>query len=255
MSSVNVLILRAPGTNRDEETAVAFHQAGASARLANINEVAKATFRFADYQVIVFPGGFAYGDDLGAGRVLASELNLKLRADIQPFIDRGGLVLGVCNGFQTLVKAGILPGPMSKGQTVTLTNNDSGRFECRWVYLTANPASKCVFTTGIETIYVPVAHGEGKLVADPGVVADLDVALYYTDSQGKRRCGYPCNPNGSMKDIAGITDATGRVFGLMPHPEDHIRETQHPRWTRNEATKSSLGSSIYQNAVDWVRRL
>jgi phosphoribosylformylglycinamidine synthase len=255
MSGVNVLILRAPGTNRDEETALAFRQAGAASRLATINEVAKANFNFSDYQVIVFPGGFAYGDDLGAGRVLASELKLKLQADIQPFIDRGGLVLGICNGFQTLVKAGVLPGPMSKGQTVTLTNNDSGRFECRWVYLTANPASKCVFTTGIETIYVPVAHGEGKLVADPGVVAGLDVALCYTDSEGHRHSGYPHNPNGSIKDIAGITDATGRVFGLMPHPEDHVRETQHPRWTRKEATKASLGSAIYQNGVDWVRRL
>ncbi len=255
MGSVKVLILRAPGTNRDEETAVAFHHAGASTHLATINEVARATFRFTEYQVIVFPGGFAYGDDLGAGRVLASELNLKLRDDIQPFIDRGGLVLGVCNGFQTLVKAGILPGPMGKGQTVTLTNNDSGRFECRWVYLTANPASKCVFTTGIQTIYVPVAHGEGKLVADPAVAASLDVPLYYTNSEGSRNSGYPYNPNGSINDIAGITDATGRVFGLMPHPEDHIRETQHPRWTRGEAMKTSLGSAIYQNAVDWVKKL
>jgi phosphoribosylformylglycinamidine synthase len=255
MSIVNVLILRAPGTNRDEETAFAFHQADASTRLATLNEVATANFRFADYQIIVFPGGFAYGDDLGAGRVLASEINLKLRADIQPFIERGGLVIGICNGFQTLVKAGILPGPMSKGQTVTLTNNDSGRFECRWVYLTANPASKCVFTAGVETIYVPVAHGEGKLVAEPAVVAGLDVALYYTDRQGRRHPGYPHNPNGSLKDIAGITDATGRVFGLMPHPEDHIRETQHPRWTRKEASPASLGSAIYRNGVDWVKKL
>ena len=144
--------------------------------------------------MVVFPGGFAYGDDLGAGRVLASELNLKLRAEIEPFIERGGLVLGVCNGFQTLVKAGILPGPMSKGQTVTLTNNDSGRFECRWVYLSANPKSKCVFTRGIERIYVPVAHGEGKLVAPPEVIESLDVALYYTDAEGKQHAGYPAQP-------------------------------------------------------------
>ncbi len=255
MSSVNVLILRAPGTNRDEETAAAFQQAGATTRLATINEVARAAFRFADFQVMVFPGGFAYGDDLGAGRVLASELNLKLRTDVQPFIDRGGLVLGICNGFQTLVKAGILPGPMSDGQTVTLTNNDSGRFECRWVYLTANPSSKCIFTAGIRTIYVPVAHGEGKLVADPAVVASLDIALYYTDAKGNRHQGYPHNPNGSTMDIAGITDTTGRVFGLMPHPEDHTRESQHPRWTRGEVPKESLGSSIYQNAVDWIKRI
>ena len=244
MSTVNVLILRAPGTNREEETAAGFQQAGALTQLATINQVARAAFRFADYQIVVFPGGFAYGDDLGAGKVLASELNLKLRAEIEPFIERGGLVLGVCNGFQTLAKAGILPGPMSKGQTITLTNNDSGRFECRWVYLTANPKSKCVFTRGIERIYVPVAHGEGKLVAAPEVIESLDVALYYTNAEGRKRAGYPHNPNGSLKDIAGITDRTGRIFGLMPHTEDHIRASQHPRWTRGEDSEGTLGSAI-----------
>lgn len=255
MNNVNVLILRAPGTNRDEETAAAFAQFGATVTPATVNQVARAAFRLSNYQCLVIPGGFAYGDDLGAGKVLASELNLKLRHEIEPFIERGGLVMGICNGFQTLVKAGILPGPMSKGQQVTLTNNDSGRFECRWVYLTANPQSKCVFTRGIGTIYVPVAHGEGKLVAPPEVAGTLDAALYYTDSDGNRGAGYPANPNGSIEDIAGITDSTGLVFGLMPHPENHIRTTQHPRWTRRDATETSLGSAIYRNAVEWIKRL
>ena len=255
MSKVNVLILRAPGTNREEETGAAFELFGAKVQYATVNQVARAAFRFADYQVVVFPGGFAYGDDLGAGMVLASELTLKLRQEAEPYIAKGGLMLGVCNGFQTLVKAGILPGPMSKGQTVTLTNNDSGRFECRWVYLTANPKSKCVFTKGIETIYVPIAHGEGKLVAPPEILEKLDVGLYYTDAEGKKHAGYPHNPNGSLKDIAGITDGTGRVFGLMPHPEDHIRATQHPNWTRGEASEKTLGSAIYKNAVEWVKSL
>ncbi|MCL2140180.1 MAG: phosphoribosylformylglycinamidine synthase I [Dehalococcoidia bacterium] len=255
MSIVKVLLLRAPGINREEETAIAFEQAGAVTQFATINQVARADFRFRDYQVLVFPGGFAYGDNLGAGRVLSNELNLKLKDEIAPFISNGGLVLGICNGFQTLVKAGILPGPTSNGQSVTLTNNDSGRFECRWVYLTANPNSKCVFTRNIETIYVPVAHGEGKLVAPPEVVEKLDVALYYTDMKGRRQAGYPFNPNGSVNDIAGITDESGRVFGLMPHPEDHIYNTHHPRWTRGEAQISGLGSAIYHNAVNWVRSL
>jgi phosphoribosylformylglycinamidine synthase len=144
---------------------------------------------------------------------------------------------------------------MTKGQTVTLTNNDSGRFECRWVYLTANHMSKCVFTKGIKTIYVPIAHGEGKLVASPDIIQKLDVALYYTDEHGQRRKGYPYNPNGSMEDIAGITDESGRIFGLMPHPEDHICTGHHPRWTRGEATTNSLGSTIYKNAVNWVQHL
>jgi phosphoribosylformylglycinamidine synthase subunit PurQ / glutaminase len=253
MSTAKILIIRAPGTHRDEESGAAFELFGAKVTIATVEQVARAAFRFADYQLVMFPGGFAYGDDLGAGRVLASELNLKLKAEIEPFIENGGLVLGVCNGFQTLVKAGILPGPMSKGQTVTLTNNDSGKFECRWVYLTANPKSKCVFTKDIETIYVPVAHGEGKLVAPPEVIDKLDVALYYTDAEGHKHAGHPLNPNGSMKDIAGITDKTGRVFGLMPHPEDHIRQTHHPRWTRGEWTEKSLGSAIYKNAVEWIK--
>ena len=164
-------------------------------------------------------------------------------------------MLGVCNGFQTLVKAGILPGPMSKGQTVTLTNNDSGRFECRWVYLSANPKSKCVFTQRHRAHLR--AGGPRRGQAGSRTRGDRSWTWRSTiqTRRGRKHAGYPHNPNGSLKDIAGITDATGRIFGLMPHPEDHIRATQHPRWTRGEAAESSLGSAIYKNAVDWVKSL
>lgn len=255
MSRVKTLIMRAPGTNRDEEAAFAFELADAITERVYVNQLVGGEKRLAGYQILAFPGGFSYGDDLGAGKVQANELMARLCDEVAIFIERGGLVLGICNGFQLLVKAGILPGPVSLGQTVTLTNNDSGRFECRWVYLAANKKSRCIFTRGMELIYVPVAHGEGKLVAPADVLDRLDIALYYADEAGNPCTLYPSCPSGSMRGIAGITDATGRVFGLMPHPEDHIRPSQHPRWTRAEASGAGNGLKIFQNAVDWVKSL
>jgi phosphoribosylformylglycinamidine synthase I len=254
MARVRTLILRAPGTNCDQETAFAFQQAGAETSLVHIGQLIRHRQRLADYQIMVVPGGFTYGDDLGAGRVLSNEIRLKLGDDMERFIENGCLILGICNGFQVLVKAGILPGGESR-QKLTLTTNDSGRFECRWVHLAANSKSQCVFTRGIERLYLPVAHGEGKLVADTAVINSLDVALYYTDGQGNRQTGYPHNPNGSMADIAGICDGTGRIFALMPHPERHIRNSQHPRWSHQRNTNKEDGLGIFKNAVAWVRSL
>ncbi|MCJ7764243.1 MAG: phosphoribosylformylglycinamidine synthase I [Dehalococcoidales bacterium] len=254
MAKVRTLILRAPGTNCDQETAFAFQQAGAETSLVHIGQLIRRRQKLADYQIMVVPGGFTYGDDLGAGRVLSNEIRLKLGDDIERFIENGCLILGICNGFQVLVKAGILPGGKSR-QKLTLATNDSGRFECRWVYLAANSKSRCVFTRGIERLYLPIAHGEGKLVADTAVINSLDVALYYTDGQGNRQAGYPHNPNGSMADIAGICDGTGRIFALMPHPERHIRDSQHPRWPRQRSDSKEDGLGIFKNAVAWVRSL
>jgi phosphoribosylformylglycinamidine synthase I len=253
MAQVKALVLRAPGTNRDEETAFAFNKAGAVTELAHVNELVAGERKFGDYQILAFPGGFSYGDDLGAGKVQANELILKLACEIGPYIEKGGLVIGACNGFQVLVKAGILPGPVGSGQTATLTNNDSGRFECRWVYLRGNEKSRCIFTRGIDIIYVPVAHGEGKFVAADDVLDRLDVSLFYADAEGNRCTDYPACPSGSLRGIAGITDATGRVFGLMPHPEDSIQGQQHPRWTRGDIRYSGSGLQIFKNAVDWVK--
>jgi len=205
---------------------------------------------------MVIPGGFTYGDDIAGGKVLANELRLKLGEDMVRFIEDGKLILGICNGFQVLVKAGFLPEP-SKGSSpqLTLAPNDSGKFECRWVYLSVNKQSPCVFTRGTETMYLPVAHAEGKLVAVADTSPDLNAVLYYTDELGNTDAGYPYNPNGSIGDIAGICDASGRVFGLMPHPERHVRSTQHPRWTRLGAREYGDGFQVFRNAVEWARSL
>ncbi len=254
MSRIKTLILRAPGTNCDEETAFAFQQAGAETSLVHVGQLIRREQKLADYQIMVIPGGFTYGDDLGAGRVLANEMKLRLGEDIQRFVEKGCLILGICNGFQVLVKTGVLPGIKGE-QRLTLTSNDSGRFECRWVYLKTNSSNKCVFTSGIERLYLPVAHGEGKIVADAAFLGQVNAAVYYTDEQGSLNAGYPCNPNGSMADIAGICDSTGRIFALMPHPERHIRPSQHPRWPEGEAGKQENGSKIFINAVEWIKSL
>ena len=256
MSKVKTLILRAPGTNCDAETAFAFQQAGAVTSLVHVNRLINRQERLSDYQIMVIPGGFTYGDDIAAGKVLANELRLKLGEDMHRFVEDGGLILGICNGFQALVKAGVLPKP-SDGSLpqLTLTANDSGKFECRWVHLRVNKESPCLFTRGIDNMFLPVAHGEGKVVANPEALPDLNVVLYYTDENGNTGAGYPYNPNGSVANIAGICDASGRVFALMPHPERHIRGTQHPQWTRYGAKKYGDGFQIFQNAVKWAKNL
>jgi phosphoribosylformylglycinamidine synthase len=237
MSTVRALILRESGTNCDEETAFAFRKAGAETELVHIGQLIRKEKRLGDYQIMVVPGGFTYGEDLGAGKVLANEMKLRLGEEIEGFISNGCLIMGICNGFQALVKNGILPGTRGE-QRLTLTNNDSGRFECRWVYLAADEKSNCDFTQGIERLYLPIAHGHGKLVADADTLNEINVALYYTDKEGNHNAGYPYNPNGSMNDIAGISDATGRIFALMPHPERHIHPHHHPRWSAERGRRA-----------------
>jgi len=253
MSKIRVLALRAPGTNCDMETVFAFEQAGAVVSRLHINQFVRGHEHLSDYQILVVPGGFTYGDDISAGRVLANEFKLGLGEEIERFIEDGKLILGICNGFQVLVKAGILS--VDNGTIpLTLTDNDSGRFECRWVYLAVNPKSPCVFTRGIDRMYLPVAHAEGKAVAGDDV-PDKNIVLRYTDEYGNSGAGYPHNPNGSQADIAGMCDDTGHVFALMPHPERFIRSTQHPRWTRREIQEQGDGLRIFQNAVEWVKNL
>ncbi len=252
MTRVRTLVLRAPGTNCDVETVFAFEQAGSAVDSAHVNELVRGEKSLSHYQILVIPGGFTYGDDVSAGKILANELRLKLGGDVQRFIEGGGLILGICNGFQVLVKAGILP-PLENGQRLTLAGNDSNRFECRWVYLRVDQESSCVFTKGIGAMYLPVAHAEGKIMAEAETLSELNVVLRYADEKGNVRAGYPYNPNGSLGNIAGICDASGRIFALMPHPERFIRWTQHPRWSRETPQQHGDGLAIFRNAVEWVR--
>ena len=254
MNKVKVLILREQGTNCDNETAFAFEQAGAVTTLVHIDELIRHQRKLGDFQIMAIPGGFTYGDDLGAGRVLANEIKLKLGQEIQTFIESGRLILGICNGFQVLVKAGILPGPIGSQQLISFTSNDSGKFECRWVHLRVNEECPCLFTKGIERLYLPVAHGEGKVVAVPEALAKIRVALYYVDEMDNK-AGYPYNPNGSIENIAGICDDSGRIFAVMPHPERYIWKSQHPQWTRKGVEGWGDGFKIFANAVKWAQSL
>lgn len=256
MNKVRTLILRAPGTNCNVETAFAFEQAGAATNTVHINRLIRGEERLADYQILVVPGGFTYGDDISAGRVLANELRLKLGGEISRFVADGRLILGICNGFQVLVKAGILPGGINGDEaSLTIAANDSGRFECRWVHMVVNPLPPCVFTAGMERMELPVAHGEGKFVAEPEALQRLNVVLYYADRDGNQEAGYPHNPNGSMGNVAGICDPSGRIFGLMPHPERYVRGTQHPQWTRMMFREHGDGFRIFTNAVKYAQGL
>lgn len=255
MASPRVLILRAPGTNCDEETAYAFELTGAKAERVHVNRLIENPALHARYQVLCIPGGFSYGDDIAAGRILASRLNRHLSEMVNAFVDSGDrLVLGICNGMQVLMRLGVLASP------ATLTWNDQGRFEDRWVHLAVDHGP-CVFLRDIERMYLPVAHAEGKFaVTDPLRLAELRdqgrLALRYvmgeSDAPGDAPLPFPHNPNGSHANVAGLCDASGRVFGLMPHPERYVDPTQHPRWTRGEAAADGGdGLAIFRNAVRW----
>ena len=255
-----VLILRAPGTNCDVETAFAFETAGAEADRVHICRLLEEPSLADDYQILCLPGGFSYGDDVAAGRILANQIEHHLADVLGKFKDDGKLVLGICNGFQVLIKSGLLlESNEDRGAAATLTWNDSGKFEDRWVELSAKDG-KCVFLKDIEKMYLPVAHAEGKFVArDADTLADLDRAgqlvLRYQALNGAQTNGsgvpYPDNPNGSTLDVAGVCDTTGRVFGLMPHPERFIDRTQHPRWTRETLDDEGAGLAVFKNAVGY----
>ena len=275
MSRPPILVLHATGTNRDHEAAWACELAGGAPEIVHVNQLVAGDRKLAQYRLLVLPGGFSYGDDLGAGKLWAVVLRHRLADDLARFIESGRPVLGICNGFQALVKSGVLTGPSGEeqrtddeassrdarvplSQRITLARNDSARFECRWVYLEPQANSPCIFTRGLaEPIYCPVAHGEGKLVAsDDGVLASLEqnglVALRYVGSD-RRPAGYPWNPNGSQGGIAGICNLAGTVLGLMPHPEDHVIAEQHPRFHRGE--QGMLGLPLFANGVRYASEL
>jgi len=250
-----VCILRSAGTNCDQETAAAFKLAGGAPELLHINRLVSGARTLDDFQILALPGGFSYGDDVASGKIFANELRFKLVDSLRKFISEGKLIIGICNGFQVLVKSGFLPGDRALRQDTSLIINDSAKFEDRWVYL-KSAAGRCVWTMSLKKIiYLPVAHGEGKfVVADKQVLNRLklnkQIVFQYSDAAGKFR-GYPDNPNGSCESIAGICDETGRVFGLMPHPERHIYAAQHPR--KDGFVKDVDGLQIFKNGVNFIK--
>ena len=283
MATPRVLILRAPGTNCDQETAFAFQRAGGRPDLVHINRLLESPDLPDAYQILCLPGGFSYGDDVAAGRILAGQIRHHLAETMARFKDGGRLVLGICNGFQVLIKSGILlPDDPSAGPAATLTWNDSGRFEDRWVHLAVD-SDKCVFLRGIESIELPIAHAEGKFVPrDDATLQSLaaagQLALRYCEKPVGYACAtgsasaprtvdsstgggsapprtlqgavpFPANPNGSVANVAGVCDVSGRVFGLMPHPERFIEPTHHPQWTRRPTSEVGQGLKIFENAV------
>ena len=254
MPQPHVIILRAPGTNCDRETALAFERAGAQTEIVHVNRLLEKPDVLQRFQVLCVPGGFSYGDDIAAGRILAMQLSHHLAEPIRRFRDDDKLILGICNGFQTLIKAGVLA-MGEDGPAATLAWNDSGRFEDRWVALRTE-GSKCVFLRGIERMVLPVAHAEGKFVPrDEQTLRRMETAgelvLRYAGDEPATELSYPANPSGSVAGVAGICDATGRIFGLMPHPERHIDPTHHPRWTRGEAGPAGDGLPVFLNAVSY----
>jgi phosphoribosylformylglycinamidine synthase len=264
MAQPRILILRAPGTNCDKEAAHAFAQAGGVPETLHVNRVLEAPRRLAEFQVLCIPGGFSYGDDIAAGRILGNQMQHHLSDALETFREAGKLILGICNGFQVLLKTNLLAIADERGPTATLTLNDSGHFETRWVRLGVEPG-RCVFLSGVQQMELPVAHAEGKFVARDDVVfgrmaATGQLVLRYTSGTGMPRLAglatqvpYPANPNGAMGDVAGICDGTGQVLGLMPHPERFVDPTQHPRWTREPRKGAGDGLQVFQNAVRYFR--
>ncbi len=257
--NVKVLVLRTAGTNCNEETAFAFSHFGASVEQVHVNQLVQGRTKLSDYHILALSGGFSYGDDIASGRILANELRLKLGDDISKFIADGKLILGICNGFQILAKAGILPGLGAQGQEATLFHNDSAKFESRWVHLSVNN-DKSVWTKELaKQIYLPVAHGEGKFIPKDAKIletlkANGQVIFNYCTTDGKEP-SYPQDPNGSTEHIAGICDTTGRVLGLMPHPERHFFNHQHPFWSRLPKTnKMGDGAKIFENGIEYVKK-
>lgn len=253
----NVAILKAEGTNFDEETFEAFNLAHANAKILLMSEVLKKPSVLSGFEILDIPGGFSYGDDLYSGKIWANELNSHLKYALAGFIKRGGLIIGVCNGFQVLVRCGILPGFGTLNETIGLIYNQKNKFECRWVNIKLQD-NRCVFLNG-QTLegMLPVEHGEGRFIVKDDAVAkklrdNQQIVFQYCDSLGAPTQTYPFNPNGSVQAIAGICDTSGQVFGMMPHPEHFMYDYQYPNWRREK--KEPFGIKIYENAVAFLKR-
>jgi len=265
---VKALVLTGYGINCEEETAFAFRKAGAEAEIVHVNDLIEKPERLKEAQIFAFPGGFSYGDDTGSGIALANKIRANLWNELVDFIEGESLIIGICNGFQVITNLGILPGIKERKpeRTVALAHNNTARYECRWVSLKSF-SKKCVFTKGIDFIRVPVAHGEGKFTASEETLKQLNdngqvVFRYVRDKEKLAEGVFPLNPNGSVEDIAGICDPTGRILGMMPHPERNIFFTQQDDWTLQkeklkrlgkEIPEESDGMQIFRNAVEYFR--
>ncbi|MFO7973815.1 MAG: phosphoribosylformylglycinamidine synthase subunit PurQ [Candidatus Hydrogenedentota bacterium] len=258
--SVRAIVLTGFGINCDNETEAALKRAGAEADRVHLNDIITDVSRLDAYHIFAVPGGFSFGDDVASGKILANRLRYKLGDALQQWVQDGKLMVGICNGFQVLVKMGILP--LFEGefaQDTTLTHNDSGRFEDRWVHLKTAAETKCIWLNGITGLALPVRHGEGKFVPrNDKVLKQLkehgQVALRYTKPDGTEAAGaFPWNPNGSIDDIAGICDPSGRILGMMPHPEAFVDRTNHPTWTRDDVPAEGAGLQLFRNAVEYVK--
>jgi len=271
MKAVRAIVIAGNGTNCEREVASACRLAGAECDIVHVAELLAGRKRLDDYHFLNLAGGFLDGDDLGSAKAGANRLqharvagsNDTIAEQLQRFIAAGKLIMGVCNGFQLMTKMGLLPALDGdyRAQSATLTFNDSGHFEDRWCELAVDPASPCVFTRGLQRLYFPVRHGEGKFVpASNEVLKTIEsrhlAAVRYCDpATGLPTMEYPANPNGSVAAIAGVCDGSGRLFGLMPHPEAYVHRTQHPRWTREpNLPEEGMGLWLYRNAVEFVRK-
>lgn len=256
MKRVNVCILRSDGTNCDNELFYAFKKYGGNPEFVHVNELRSKQKSLKDFQILALPGGFSYGDDIASGKILAIELVSFLREEMEKFRESGGIIVGICNGFQTLIRTGLLPFGNLGTMEATLAANESGHFECRWIQLKLEK-SQCVFLKdSYEVGYYSVNHGEGRFFAQPEVTKKIEkenlVVFRYVDQTGQPTQQYPENPNGSLNAIAGISDPSGRVLGLMPHPEKFVDITQYPNWRREKITKPH-GAFIFEDMIQFVK--
>lgn len=259
---VKTLIITGFGLNCEKETKEAFEMCGAQVDLVHLNDLLSGKSSLSDYQVLAFIGGFSFGDHLGAGTVFANRIKFKLKKELEKFVADGKLIIGICNGFQTLSRLGLVPALDEKYfiQEAALAHNDSNLFRDDWVYLKVEQDSPCVFTKSIDRVRLPIRHGEGKFVADEKVLEKIEnskqVVLRYCDEDGDVNCNFPANPNGSLNSIAGICDPTGRIFGLMPHPEAFLSPHNAPDWgvkkIKNELPEEGEGVIFFRNAVKYA---
>jgi phosphoribosylformylglycinamidine synthase I len=260
MIKPNALVLTAPGINCNEETAFALEQAGASTEQVHVSQLEAGEKSWEDYQILALSGGFSYGDDIAAGRILGLELRTRHAEELDRFVKSGKAIIGICNGFQVLMETGLLPDgevrQVGEPKVATLAHNHSGRFESRWTTMSVpNSVSKFMSPELLESVLIdlPVAHGEGRAVYSQGRgFLREQVALRYVNNVGQATMEYPANPNGSKNGVAAITSLEGNILGIMPHPERFVKQHQHPNWRRGEGTRP-FGAIIFKNLVNYIK--